>query len=323
MSNIHMEKITIQKYQPEQAGQYAAWMDVNQIPDTPVIRGAITYARIGPTGAEHFTSRLSSGEYAMPRSEGFNNPVSIEFTQHPEQTATSYNEVRAVLAPGAPWSRLSYSDKQVELHPVIMPEIGTWVLGDKEILKTLKEKLAERDLEWFYATLYHTLAYVAREEDLLADPEMHSETTTQVSIVGEHIRALEDIETRDTIMRNNLTVFGDLSQDQVPAAFRESRQRVRESEKSIETLAKTITLGRNLGTIGFRSGGRSWPYMDASTDDEDRAFGRELAYLEQKNAFAAMYELKRELDELESRRVVSEAIKDRLGLLAVKESQSA
>ena len=63
--------------------------------------------------------------------------------------------------------------------------------------------------------------------------------------------------------------------------------------------------------------------MDASTDDEQRAFGRELKYLESKNAFPAMHELKRELDELEVRRAVSEGIKHRLGLLATKELQVA
>ena len=323
MSNSNIEKIMIQEYPADAAGQYAGWLNLAQIPEVPVIRGAITYARIGHNGAEHFTSKLADDELAMPHSSGFENPVSVEFTQHPSEPATGYNEVRATLAPGAPWNSHRFSNERVDLQPVIMPGEGTWVLGGKEILKTLKEKLAERDLEWFYATIYHTLAYVAREEDLLADPEMHGETTTQVSLLQEHILTLEDIETRDNIMQNNLTVFADLPPDEIADAFAQSRRAVRDSERTLEHLSKTITLGRNIPTIGFRPSGRSWPYMDASIDDEVRSFGRELTALKDRITWPSSRELERELGEIRLRREAVERIKDRLGVLALKESQAA
>jgi len=323
MSNASArEKVVIQSYGPEFAGEYAGWMNIEEYADNSGVRGDIVYAKISGAGAEVHAVPLSTGELGLPSSSGFMSPVSLQFStaKNIEQNGKWGPELRAIQAPGAHWGRWTQQDTFGDrIHPPIAPEVGTWAIGDREILKAIKEQMQAKDIGWFYANVYHMLAYIAEEEDILADPEMYSETAIQLSAVTSHITTLEDIDSADTIMQRDLTIFGGLSPKQVPEAFKQSRQRVRESEKTIETLSKIITLSSLLPGIGYRPSGRSWPYMDASTDDENRAFGRELAALQNKDVSPAMHELRRELSEVEGRLEVADLVRQRLGILATKE----
>lgn len=197
-------------------------------------------------------------------------------------------------------------------------EATVWAEGSNEVLTTIKEQLAGKDVERFYPFVYYMLnaaignrqtrdklidmfgTIYMGEVTPLADAEMNETTQELLDGSREVVASLAKIVDVDEKMEEDLKKSSNVPIDQLPECFVSSRKQVHEAE------AKAVAAGKELfiPQMSFlRTGyGRSWPYMDAATSFYDeRSFGRELHALEDNNDAPAAYELEKEIRETRHR----------------------
>lgn len=216
---------------------------------------------------------------------------------------------------------LTHSERQREASDEVadaaeLDEVE-WVEGSEDIVTVLKEKLASNDVEEFYPIAYYGLnaaighagvrGYIgnlgrATNEipSFVADSEMNETTWWQLAGARSIAVSLGQIIEEDVRIQKDLTAFDLLDKRVIPRSFRASREIVHAAEARASKVAnqKLIIPRHVFLPTGFRPSGRTWPYMDAAMGvNDERAFGAEMAALQNKDAAPANRELKREINE--------------------------
>jgi|GEM_PF-2182683 len=205
-----------------------------------------------------------------------------------------------------------------------------WFEGAPQLIETLRTTLPS-DFEDVYTTMYYLInggirsegdksaLWHAKPESLLApDALMADQTTQQLQQLRIMEQAYSQSITNDTNMRHRLSGFiGDTPMKELPALFIESRQRAAEYEKTVTEAARELAIRRlSYVPTGQGRSGRSWPFMDASSQDPNAAYGPELRELHDRRSGRAIAELDREINELSARRVLATESIQRFELLA-------
>jgi hypothetical protein len=196
--------------------------------------------------------------------------------------------------------------------------IKKWVDCPERVLDLLKEGLTSHGLDDKYAMLYYwlngTIARTNRgstidpvfgqynaSDLLIPDKTMAEQTQEQMSHTQGVVDALSQSIDNDKMMKKRLTIFSDITEAQVPEVYSGSRLTANELERKIGGHVSKMLVKRLVYLpIGFRPDGRTWPYMDASAEN-DGAFGQQLADLKRGNVDFANHELDLEIKELIAR----------------------
>jgi len=317
MSEIEKE------YSADKIGQRVGWVRVNTqvLHDQELIGVDIVAATVtGDEGALFGSQSYVGSAYARPIEQGFSAVTAFSALFGKDSSLEGYE------------SNLHYGSKEIprfyghtETSGMLLDrgtgEMGSfdtlaekqWAESGSELLDTLRQLLSDADFAEIYPKLYYWMngmigtgiplgRRVSRLDDiqmselLLTDPSMHQETLAQYAhsqAIAEH---LEENLRDDTTMLNNLTIFSEIPSKDIPDAFATSRERARELHvRSLEHVGKLAVKRLVYAPVGIK---RSWPYMDASVADADKAYGQELAGLKQQSVRSAEYELEREVKEL-------------------------
>lgn len=318
------------KFGPEMAGERVGWISTEKFSDdkndnnAPVSLNLVT-ATVGPYGASFSIERshYPNGEIGspIPAQYGFRAVyaisallVSTEKEDWSDESHFLYqNESEGGegnLAHMLYWGvarGMSFDDDGVV----------DWAKSRDDLLDLLKGKLTDVGFKEKYTKLYYWLnGSIARfgnnhfypfvsfslDDLLLPDKNMKKKTALQVKNAEGIARTLEHVADHDTKMRKRLTVFSDIPRETVPDRFIDNRRFAARSEDAIQDHLSNIAVRKLVDLpIGFRTEGRTWPYMDASQPDEHKAFGRELEGLRNGNIEPADSELQREINELRLR----------------------
>lgn len=318
------------EFPAEQAGELVGWSHF-EINERDVIFGAIAYARVGDEGARFSLVVDEDGSQYRNNDSitGFNRTVELGFNAIAAQddlAAQVYLDgIRSPHLIPADDSTYRGDDLPFGTRLFLGPEVakGEWSVGEDAILETIKRQMRAEDINWLYSMVYYNLAYLADEADILADPDMSMETSEVSAQATDYVDALRRVQAEDQTMARDLTVFGNVTPDKIPSAFAASRRKVGEIERGLAAKQKVSAVNSWQLPVGFRPSGRTWPYMDPTEADEDRAFGRELTDLRKKDTTSASVELEKELAEIRHRITRANALSDRLGALASREIAKA
>jgi hypothetical protein len=302
------------------AGELVGWVDL-ELDEDNVLQGSVSYARIAAGGAL-YSRQIDKDKgrvlYSDDNIKGFESTVELEFFS---LKGADYQSSPG-KSPGIWGANFRPRDGKFGSSLSTRPEKGRgkWVVGEDYILPTIREQLAKHVHESIYPNVYYDLAYMAEEENVLADPSMSDRTHREKQFAEVYHRGLKKIRDLDRDMVRNLTAFTELKPAEIPEAFATSRREVGKTELTLlKTIGESTLQGWTL-RVGYRPSGRTWPYMDPEAKDEQAAFGRELSELKERNVTPASHELKREIEELEGRLNRAGYLVARLGVLASKEA---
>lgn len=197
-------------------------------------------------------------------------------------------------------------------------EKRVWADSNVGVMRNIKLAMGNERIMDYYPIVYYTanvllghehfragsgIRRIEAEDLLLPDEAMADATYEEIKAATTVSDSLNGALEEDKEMLTNLTIFGSVPSDQVPAAFKASRGKVYEAEEAAKEAAGQLRsqVGMYL-PVGYPFGGRTWPYMDASLPPDDEAsFGGELDQLSEGKTRIAERELERERDELERR----------------------
>ena len=156
------------------------------------------------------------------------------------------------------------------------------------------------------------LTHVERADLLLPDAKMADRTHSQLLHMKGIQQAFSKSLFNDTNMRHRLSGFiADVADGDMPDRFTTSREQAAQYEKkAFEEVSQLVV--RRLAYVppGNGRSARTWPYMDAVEPDANAAYGQELSAIRDGNPDRAIYELDREIKELEARNeLAQEAIR--------------
>lgn len=320
-----LEFAAIQEFPPEMAGELVGWLNIVEHSETEIIGAAVAYARIGAQGAKcGYTVLVDNQEqHFAPSNYGFEYSTELAVFAR-DGNLVDTRASRQTREDG----RFKLSDDEARnggFANSFYPgdgdprKDGTWATGTIGITEMLKTELNRADVGWMYPTMYYYLSQMCRTDIQLVDPTMHETTAEQFEQALQHRAVLQAILEADTAMTKDLTIFGGVSADEIPEHFQKSRRTVAEYERELAAQRGTSYVHGWQMPIGARPSGRSWPYMDPTTADESRAFGQELAALQNRNVSPALHELGREMKELNMRLETAQIVLRRLGSLSTKE----
>lgn len=334
MSEYSREVITMKEFGEEDAGKLVSWYNFNisEGIDEERVFASVAVAMVGGDGAKFTYLRHEEDGEVIELSHagsvtGFEN--SAELTVIANRTTGEVENLDALKQPESIYGRgrrgrdNGFADSFIGYDESPRTEAGEWNIGGEEIIKALRKATKSNDIDFAYPDLYYNLNQMLPDYMRLADSRMRSQTESSLANARAISQKLQSIIKLDGQMLHNLTVFGDVPASEIPDVFVQSRTEVAENERQIKILQESLPFGFWYRGVGWRPGGRSWPYMDPEAKEEIEAFGRELAELRAKNSVPAVRELKRELDELKGRVEASENIASKLGYLAARELDSA
>lgn len=199
-----------------------------------------------------------------------------------------------------------------------LEDIKTWAESPQEILANTKRSMSEMGLTDYYPAWYYTVNVVLGHEGyrngtplrslklppeaaILPDAEMVELTKEEIETTNLVISNLAEVEQIDETMMRNLTAFGDIPAEEIPAAFQASREKIFEVERQTREIYKQLRT--QIGIYLPVGCTRTWPYISADIKSSDsRAFGAELKRLKAGDPSLAQSELKDERNELEYRK---------------------
>ena len=321
-------------FTPEMAGKRVGWVSTAEIRNgTPVettpISVNVVSATVGPDGAwfGHRTSE-NPGDKPIAEQEGFLavaafSAILVSPTRNKweEEFNLAYlHQGRRDASQQLDRSGGRLLDRGVDRGQYSNEDISVdWAKGPDELIDLLKEKLNDAGFKARYPQLYYWLnGTIARtpgsqltaegfegisiDDLLLPDKKMQRTTRGQLERAQYIVELLGHSAKDDERMRKRLTVFSDVSAARIPDVFVENRRYVAGIETRIlEHVSKLAVRQLVHLPIGNRSGGRTWPYMDASEADDGAAFGIELDALKRNSTERADHELAKEHAELRQR----------------------
>jgi hypothetical protein len=331
MAAAEQQRVVVQDYPAEMAGKLVGWVHVRRneydIDESNFVFASVCYARVSNEGANLSYITSPEGEVLTGRhtNRGFQEPTELTVVA----SGSGVMDLTPMSAPGLPSSlrqeRKSESiGTRLYTDDNILQGMGSWALGGAQIIEILKENLAAKDASHIYENLYYSLNIMAPEYQLLADASMQERTQELRSLANDYRNKLGSVLEYDKAMVKNLTIFGDISPEQIPSAFRDFRVTVANTERQLSEAREALPFGRWYMPIGSRPSGRTWPYMDPlASEDKDGVLQHVQSALEQENVEPANSELAREITELMLRGESALNIAQRLGKLASKEAEVA
>jgi hypothetical protein len=319
------------EFGPEMAEQRLGWVALTQRGDDERnLQVHIVTTSVGPDGATiDYQPRTEPDRpkkaYWNDAVNGFNSTAAlsmlIEGNEKPDDQC--YKEARYALGDNG-INSLHYA---VDGHRVSdkLDEQRQWE-PVASLMPKLRNLMDEKGMKEYFPLAYYTanvtfthpqiaiwarqgrdsepLGDISVQKLLLPEPTMGPSTELQIEITRSMVQNYNVQIQEDIVMRNNLTVMGAIPAAQIPGAFVRSRRQVGSAEQAIAGARGSL-----LSYIGIYlpidsksvEGSRSWPYMDASETDEDRAFGRELDCLKEGSVNIPAREVERELRELKGR----------------------
>lgn len=342
--HVSDKKVTINSYIPDQAGQQVGWVsvapkeDVGQF-NVRTVEVNVGVASVSEKGAKiGYTERIENGEKRQIIFPG-------DVSGFVAVSALRLEIVRGMSAKEAVTMRpidLAAAKHEREASPKVASarEIDdvVWCENGAMLMGAVKIGLFKQDVGDYYPAVYYGLntaighagvrAYLhqfASPDQLapfVADPTMQGITDGQIEAAEAIVENLALIKDEDSRMKDNLTVFSGIPANRVADVFMGSRYAVHKAEARAVDIANTKLLLPYYAFLaaGFRTAGRTWPYMDATLDFENKkAFGVELAALRKQNVVPAEKELRREIDETTKRLEYTQAAVQMLrGLLAAE-----
>lgn len=337
-------------YPQSKAGERVGWVTVSeaetQVPvENPPFEFKIVSATVGENGARFGLTTLENPDrrksLPIPYQEGFMGVVAVSgilpigdydpVYEHNFQYQSGPNKVTRSSRPedlllrgiGFFGANGSYQAKD------------QWATSNNDLVERIKTSLSDAELLERYPQVYYWLNGIVGRftetgdtvlEDLeladllLVDPKMAETTIKQEGLAADIVQNFEKSLLVDEEMINDLTVFGNIEASDIPRVFEERRKEVASLERSIsDNLAGLAIRSLIYLPTGYRPSGRTWPYMDATETDKDKAYGIELRALEQGAINPAKRELEEETRELVKRQFFAEAGRKRLGNLATLE----
>ncbi len=318
------ETLRLVDFKSEMAGRRVGWVSLDNVRDrenneTPLVSVNVVTATVGQEGAWYghtIDKRFFSPE---PEQQGFLAVAAFSAILTSPTDSPWEEEFNLIYLSQANRDAIQLLDKGVDrgVYGGTGDPTSDWATNPAELLDQLKEKLSDVGFKERYAQLYYWLnGAIARpkmgyeltpkefesmkiDELLLPDQTMKTTTKEQLAHARSIVDQLGQSAKSDETMRKRLTVFSDIPVTDVPDTFVENRHLVAKGEKEIGKHVSKLAVRQLVYLpIGNRSGGRTWPYMDASATDEDVAFGRELNGLRRGSIEPANRELGREIDEL-------------------------
>jgi hypothetical protein len=311
----------LKEFDPDHAGQYVGWVNVNEIAESGFIVVNLAYARIAPNGA--ICSYFERDGVQLPHSaqaQGFEHSTELTVSGIDDTNmnttvsrAPRINQQRGnstIVESG--FASSFYTE---DGNP---SEDGHWTIGeDKDILEGLQDKLSEHGVGWMYKYFYYNLAQMADKEMILGDPAMQEHTDTiEIQSVGEYKELLEKARLEDGGMLHSLKRLGDQVKASYPSSFRTSRRIIGEYESEAGKRRQQAVVGKWLMLIRDV---RTWPYMDPTNHDSWAAFGVELRDLRAGNSKRAKNELEAEIGALTKRINTAAGVLGRLSLQQARE----
>ena len=316
---------------PEMAGERIGWVSTNKLQDqedgkdSPISVDVVS-ATVGQDGAwfGHEILTNPDGEKSLPIAveHGFLavSAISTVLASKENDWRDEFNLSYLRMSTGVRDSAAKILDRatgfNVPIDAVGISDID-WASSGSELIDLLKQKMNDADYRERYAQLYYWLnGSIARFQEgfddpfegftvgelLLPDASMKKQTVEQLKHATGVANTLGYVAEHDEKMRQRLTVFSDIPKETVPSRFIDNRRYASGGEDVIrEHISKLAVRQLVYLPIGFRPTGRTWPYMDASEVNEDKAFGIELAGLMSGNIEPANRELAREIAELRAR----------------------
>lgn len=319
-------------YESTAAGELVMWSDL-ELTEEGVVIGSLALARIGSGGAVYSHElHEHSGDRPVIANDsirGFEDASQLFFTASNGQEPSASNPWWGTVdGPNAPFRNThinQFDNFTGRLEPDRRPhqKEGRWDEGNDAIVASLRERLEQMDALWLYPAIYYNLAAVASDEAKLVDVAMDEQTHREMDAAEDYASSLEFVKKTDEEARKNLTVFGNVPPERIAAAFSRSRRTVGQIERGLQKSRDKMPLGHFQPPIGWRPGGRTWPYMDPTQANEAVSFGRELRALRNDNTGPAADELDREVEELSHRIDRAWWVRRRIGNLAAAEAKAA
>lgn len=333
-----------QAFSAEQKGDRVGWVRVAPIENSTFAAiDIVTTSVVGDEGAEFGAVRLRHNDdevesLPFPYQVGFGYTAAFSAILSPERTrqeefnlmytpqdhkiaGSSYGTGRAeeLLAHGTADTRRYEQNAE-----------KVWTKNPAELLDTLQQLLADVALGSAYQSLYYWMnGAIGREQPntsslhgadmrrlLMPDANMNYRTREDTAHMSAMNTALLRSVTNDVRMRSKLLQPSNEAAVLLDA-FVHSRDRAADLEREIGAEAEKLAVKRLafLPTGQGRSG-RTWPYMDASESDADKAYGLELRDLRAGSANRAVHEIDEEVKELEARRTLAFEALQRFVLLS-------
>ena len=324
---LRIDKVPIFEASPELVGQMVGWVDVMPSDEegslVNVVAGHATVSVDGARMQALYASQSDTGDLPTRLEDintGFIGGTAVSIYFKNPNVFECVNVQSSVPLPGAgPRIRDSLFGG---FHREEKPDVGQgiWAVGEGNIVGAIKKALKQVGAQEMYPAVYYNLAI--RAEKPLADTTMQDTTREVFSIVDGQVADINEMLALDTLMKKSLTVFGEHPGSRVPSVFAESREKVGRLERELDKRSKFYTRGWIL-PVGFRPGGRTWPYMDSMNEDPERSYGPELDELKKGNIDRAYNELGREIVELGQRLELVKVFHNALSILGLKEQHLA
>jgi hypothetical protein len=316
------KEVVVKEFGPEQAGQRVGWVHANKYEGEhlDLVEVGMAVATVGDDGAVVSYLDYKDGKkcYTSDSIRGFLAATALQVVLPAEDA--NLNDLSQIDYMSSGPRVFGPSFKVGEVFAGLSPMYSVYTIGDDSLqwaegddfATTIKTVMGAHGLAQAYPAVYLALNNSILHADLrptddsstapVVDREMNTITTTEQSEAALILNRLLTARAVDELSLSRLTMFSGTSAQEGPDRFAEARRTVSKLESEI-----TQSAGRMLfkwGTflpIGFRPGGRTWPYMDPMVADESVAFGRELEGLRNGDVSTARYELEYELKELDKR----------------------
>lgn len=336
----------IKEFPSSKAGERIGWVSTDPYDkegfEPGLTRINMVTATVGEEGARLVHRYIEQNEktYTIPEQAGFLAISGISATISPRAIEEPYFEMNYRYS--VPERHSNYDD--ITLSSGIEPKLPKtgkehkeWAAGSSDLIDLLKQKMTDAELAELYPQMYYWLNGTINldspfieplrdnaldiEDLLMPDGSMKKTTNEQMEVIMSIIAELKSQMQNDENMKRNLTVFGNTEAGAVASEFEASRRNAHESEVKITQHMSDLVL-RRLVYIPTGQGklGRSWPYMDAGTGDEQAAFGPELQSLRNGNVIGPNFQLGREIKELLGRSSFAQDAYLRLRALSGAES---
>jgi hypothetical protein len=320
------ELFVVKEFSEDNAGDIAGWVDVRKVasPDGDRVKASVAYAQISEQGARYAYEEINRppDSHDVPHPEGFGPSVEIA-------ASTSLPATRSKLMTHvghSPDRESQYAIHQfgTSFRTEDQPTSGKgeWLLGEAEILQSLKRQLHLHGAEGMYPIMYYSMALSADGELQLADRSMRTLTEIEQVLAEHRLRQLHMLESEDTATQRMLQRLDEVGVAVAVDNFVASRRVAAIFERDIEALMEgTCHSSAHLFLpVGQGEAGRVWPYMDPMEEDEDRSFGNEREDLRLGIPGTALFEVGREIQELSYRIRNAYIMMSRLAMLSVRET---
>ena len=342
MGDVHNRE-PVKQFAASEFGKRVGWVRVKEFEEHPFVAIDVVTAEVtSEDGAEYGfgywkneeTQEKASSDY--PYTRGFGRVAAFSAFISRDNDRREESNLR-YSAEG-----MKYPYHTPEAHELLSRGTGDnrdieedekiWTAEPSELLATLRETLVKIDFESAYKIMYYLingavaqdypmtshLSNVRPQTLMIPDPSMGEETTEQIAHLEALASAYREGLINDTNMRNRISGFiDDIPREGIPDRFVQSRERAFELEEQVSEAASKLVFQRlAYAPTGHGRGARTWPYMDASVSDTDKAYGLELRDLREKKTGRAILELDREIRELEGRSELANQALQRLRLLS-------